>query len=412
MESGFLGSALSKKDMVSLSQRQGITLQANADIELRGFYAFVFGELVDLSTADDIPHLNLLRAISNQDKKAFEKQIDDLEKRQINDDSVWSENDALMFLFLVGLEIFDVRTELIEKVLEAREKNTNPAARKVNQVFRALSRKEYGMEGEYSFIKIVFLKLSGKLTLTSENSRQPYLSLVRSGLLDELSPFLQVLAIRAFDLILFNREPQKFENYSQILEGIENLDDKLSFRQAIRLLFRLPAKFWISAISVLFALLLFVFGAGQRFNQWSLRTEHQLKAPRTLSVTNISNPAQAHTVAVKVLATNLLSSRQAVPGKHLIVVAVESSQFGTSTPPFSVELSHVGSPVLDGYAFTVNGSDETEILSILPTLHTIAGLQGIVPKSDEKTKIMFAVLLEVLESEEPTEHQFVLRSFD
>jgi hypothetical protein len=407
MESYFPGSALSKKDMVSLSQREGITLQANADLELRGFYAFVFGESVDISTAHDIPHLNLLRTVSNQDKKAFEKQIADLEKRQINDDSVWCENDSLVFLILVGSEIFDVRSELIEKVLAARENNTNSGARKVNQVFRALSRKEYGMEGEYSFIKIVFLELSRQLTLTNESSRQPYLSLVRSGLLDELSPFLQVLAVRAFDLILFNREPKKFENYSHILEGIESLDDKLSFRQAIRLLFALPAKFWISAISVFIGLLLFFFGVGQRSTQWFLPAERQVETPNSLSIANISNAAGAQTGVVKDLAASLLSSRHSKLGKHLIVLALESSEFGTSTPTFSVELSHLGSPILDGYAFVVNRSD---LIEILPTQKTPAGLRSIVPKSNERTKIIFVALLEVFDSEEPTKEQFVLHS--
>jgi hypothetical protein len=412
MEPRFLGSAFSKKDMVSLSQRESISLHANADKELRAFYSFVFGESVDLTTADDIPHLNLLRAISNRDKKGFHEEISDLEKRQINEESVWVENDSLIFLILVGSEIFDLKSELIEKVLVAREKNTNPSARRVNQVFRALSRKEYGMEGEYSFIKIVFLQLSGKLTLTNETARQPYLTLIRPGLLDELSPFLQVLAIRAFDLILFNRAPKKFEDYPAILEGIEGLHDELSLRQAIRLLFGLPAKAWISVLSVFFTLLLCAFGIGQKSSQWSLITKGQIRTPNSLSVTSISNAAQAHSRLLKDLSTSLLLSRQAAPGNHFVGLVVESSEFETSTPTFYVESSHVGSPIVDGYAFIVNDLSEPEVFRVIPTQNTATGLRSLVPESNARTKIVFLVLLEVPAGQAPSDHHFTIRSYD
>lgn len=413
MEPRFPGSALSKKDMVSLSQRAGITLQANADIELREFYAFVFGESVDLSAQEDVPHLNLLRTIANRDKTGFQQQISDLERRRINDDSVWFENDSLVFLILVGSEMFEIRTELMEKVLSAREKNTNPAARKVNQVFRALSRREYGMEGEYCFLKVVFLELIGRLKLTDQIARQAYLNLTRPGLLDELSPFHQILAIRAFDLILLNREPNKFESYPQILEGIERLHDKLSFRQAVRLLFVLPAKLWLAAIPILLGLLVFIFGVGQKSADRWWNREQQRKLPALLSTTKISEASAAGSKAIRELSSSLVSSHQAPTGSKLLVTDVDTSDFGTSTPAFTVELSHVSYPVVDGYAFAVNKTEGGEIFGILPVQKTNVGLRAVVPKSDDSTRIVFVVLLEVPISEDPriTKDQFVLHSY-
>jgi hypothetical protein len=92
---------------------------------------------------------------------------------------------------------------------------------------------------------------------------------------------------------------------------------------------------------------------------------------------------------------------------------IEGSEFGTTTPAFTVELSHASYPVLDGYAFAVTKAEGGEIFGILPIQKTSVGVRAVVPKSDETTRVVFVVLLEAPLSDESNlgKDQFVLHSY-
>jgi hypothetical protein len=167
----------------------------------------------------------------------------------VSEDHDWWSDDSLVFLLVLGCRLFDIESDRLDEILNIREKNSNPVPRKLNQVYRALSRGEYAMEGEYCFIKVTFLRLLGRLDLSSDAALKAYGALVRPNLLKELTPFNQLLSLRAYDLILHARTPTKFENAPQLVEGFEALSKHFSLGQTWRIFATLPIKahlLWIT----------------------------------------------------------------------------------------------------------------------------------------------------------------------
>ncbi|MDB6025161.1 MAG: hypothetical protein JWM68_1384 [Verrucomicrobiales bacterium] len=182
--------AFPEESMVSLSERDTITDQAKSDAEMRPIYSFVFGDTYDFAASSHYSHAALLRTIAERDKSGFTDQIQEFKQRRTSQASGWYGDDSLIFLLLVGCERFSTESHFLDAILTARDRNTNPIPKRVNEVFRALQRKEYGMEGQLSFMKIPFLELSGHLKLSINAAEKGYAELTRPGLLKDLSPFL------------------------------------------------------------------------------------------------------------------------------------------------------------------------------------------------------------------------------
>jgi len=73
-------------------------------------------------------------------------------------------------------------------------------------VFAALERQEFGMDGEYCFLKIPFLYLAGKLRLDSRSSKS-IICFDRPTLLRPFFAILKLLTQKAHDLVLTDRQP-------------------------------------------------------------------------------------------------------------------------------------------------------------------------------------------------------------
>ncbi len=298
-------------------------------------------------------------------------------------------------MLLLGSELFAAKIGCVESILTLREKNPNSSPRKINQIFRALSRREYGMEGEFCFIKIVFLHLLGKLSLSIEVACKAYEAVTKPGLLAELSPFQQLLAVKAHDLILFERKPSKLEVFPQILEAIEALHGKLSLRQAVRLGWALPLKWWISGLASLLAILAFVFGFGQTSAEFWFKRDAERLRPTKLTISKSSDGSTTQIQIVRDLASRLLASRQPKPGNRLLLVQVDSSDFLKPTPKFSIEASQGNFPILEAYAFEAIESEGGQTLTVLPVQKVEGRVKALVPASDANARLVFILLFDI-----------------
>ena len=228
--------------MVSLSEREIIVRRALEDSELRPFLAFIFGETPDIPASSRTPDLVLLSAISRKDAATFREQVTELEKRRISSETTWCDNDCLVFCLLLGCEMFQISSPVVKVILDAREQNRNTIPRRVNEVLRSLSRGEYAMIEEFAFIKVVYNHLRNELSLDTDTAVKIYKSLIGPKFFDDMSPFISLLAVRAFDLIIIERKPSIVQTFPQLIEGIEKLSDKLSVRQLCQLFMALPVK--------------------------------------------------------------------------------------------------------------------------------------------------------------------------
>src|SRR3972149_3180510 len=204
--------------MVSLKQRQTLASLAEADSRLKRFQLLLAEE--DLRGDDAVGggvHEELLLAISSNDSVRFRNVATRIGQRKVSADSDWCQDDYLLFLLLLGNEMFGRPMTFLASVIEVRRSNPNPLPRKINDVFAALERQEFGIDGEFCFLKL--------------------------------------LTQKAYDVVLTERQPLAMETTTQLIEGFEVHAKDLSLRQWWRVVTALPGR-------MILALVVVIVGAG------------------------------------------------------------------------------------------------------------------------------------------------------
>jgi hypothetical protein len=348
--------------MVPLSERDAVMCRAKSDAEMRAICAFIFGEAFDYAAESAFPHAGLLCAVAGKDVDAFRTQVAEFSKRRTSESSGWYENDSLVFLLLVGCIRFEIKMDFLDAILTARERNTNAQPKRVNEVFRALSRGDFGMESPFSFIKLSLLQLADKLALTNDAAQRVHHELTQAGMFISLSPFLQILALRAYDLILFARRPQPYENFEKLIQAVEIFKDGASVGQAFKLLWALPFKWWLGAFSLAVVVIAFFFGFGQRASERN--REAARERPTALQIVTHADAASHPLTAVRAVARQALSGRPA--GESITAVALETSRLRAPAPKFSVEASAALATITEAQAWLVHSTDGGATQTFLP----------------------------------------------
>lgn len=251
--------------MVSLTQRDTFFIEAQKDPELRPLRAFVFGERVREPIPGATTRSRLFDALRGADPDQFQEVVDDLERRKVSSDSDWIWDDCIVFLLLLGVCKFKLGDALADKLLQYRAKTTNPQVQRVNHAFEGIRRLEFALEGECAFIKCVYRTISESWVLSDSDCGKLYKQLTTPGFLEQLDPFLRLLAIRAFDLVIECRSASLDPgSWSQVLQKLQDDGAKLSLSQFLRLLKHLR-------IGVVLAIALSIptiFGAGGLWSWW------------------------------------------------------------------------------------------------------------------------------------------------
>lgn len=375
--------------MVPLSERDPVMRAAKADSEMRAVYALVFDETFDFEADRGFPHGGLLRAVAKRDQPAFLTHVSEFKSRKTSATSGWYDNDCLIFLLLLGCEQFGCDRSFLDPIMTARDRNINPTPKRVNEIFRALRRSEHGMDGEFAFIKVTFLHLAKAVTLSPSDAERVYSELTRPGLLGELSPFLQLLALRAFDLVLFERRPKAFENFDELIKSLESYREKASVKQALQILWAMPYKWLIAAIgAVLLALSVLAGWTQHYFNHADLARGPR---PVALQIAASSDALQSTVPIVRALAQQ--SMTKASTGEHWSAVMFESSRFPAAAPKFSIEAStHAGS-IIAAYAMLTTTVDGGLAQTIVPLQLGAHSIRTFLPPSEAGSYVVFLLIV-------------------
>lgn len=241
-------------------------LEVEQDAELRPLRAFVFGERVSESMPGATTRAKLFDALRINDACKFGEVVADLERRKLSPESDWIGDDCVVFLLLLGVSKFNAGDTLAEKLLQYRGKTTQPQVQRVNHTFDAIRRGEFAMEGEFAFIKCVYRTMSKGWTLSDSDCVKLYKQLTAPGFVDQLDPFLRLLAIRAFDLVIeYRMVSTDSGNWNQVLQKLQDEGGKLSLSQFLKLLKHLR----IGVLVTIVLGLVSVFSAGQVWTWWS-----------------------------------------------------------------------------------------------------------------------------------------------
>jgi len=396
--------------MVPLSERDAVTRRAKADNEMRAIYAFIFGESFDFTNERAFPHADLLRAVVGGDANAFRAEVAGFQKRRTSEGSGWYENDSLIFLLLVGCERFGVSAGFLDPILDARERNTNPVPKQVNSAFRAISRKDYGMEGPFSFIKLVLIHLAGRLSLSSSAARKVYHEVTQPGFVSGLSPFLQLLTLRAYDLVLLERQPKPFEDFDELIRALETYRETASVRQAAKLLWALPYKWVLGIISVAALVVSFFFGFGQKAADRSSATERH--RPDALRVVSRADATSHELLPVRALTRQIASLKPA--GEFWTAAALRTSPLTKSAAKFSLEAATVDGRIVGAHAWIVHDTESGPTLTMLPVQQGQTTARAFAESGEATDYLVFVLLIRTSQPTAPDQlmNAISLRTLD
>jgi hypothetical protein len=381
--------------MVPLEQRQSLAALSEADSQLKRFQLLLAGDTLGAAESDpsDVRE-KLLLAIFLKDSAVFKDTAVNIGERKISPESDWCQDDYLVFLLILGNELFGHLLTFLPNVIEARRKNLNPIPRKINDVFAALVRQEFGIEGEFCFLKIPFLSLAGKLRLGPLEAKRAIRAMSEPGLLDQMSPFLMLLTQKAYDLVLTERQPLPTETTTQLIEGFEQHAKDISLRQWWRVVLALPGRLLgtIVAIVISAGLIPLLFGVGKEIVESYKSREVRLR-PQSIEIAGIRE-AGSDLPTEALLLARTLPSLNAVPSKRPLLITVESEPFDTATPAFVVEASHPERPIRNAFAFTRSSAEGVQPFTVVPVQRDVGRFRALLSEMEAGQKLYFILEFE------------------
>ena len=379
--------------MVSLNNRQALAVMAEADPQLKRLQLLLDGEgaTVVVSVGDGL-HGQLLGAIAANEPARFKEVAGELGQRKIKSESDWCQDDYLLFLLLLGKAKFGCPLPFLPQVIEARRKNANPMPRKINEVFAALDREEFGFDGEFGFLKIPFLHLVGKLRVGPTEAKKALQAMSAPGLLDQMSPFLKLLTRKAHDLVLLERHPLPTETATQLIEGIETNAKNLSLRHWWQIFMALPGRFLWGLVVVVLAVVPILFGVGKGLVDAYYPKEARTR-PAAIAVSGVREAGPELPVEALIIAKAL--TQPVDTGKRSIVVSVQAAPFVMATPAFVIEASHPTKSIRNAFVFVQGVPDGGEGFTVVPVQRDGGRFRALVPKQSKGRVLNFVLEMEV-----------------
>ncbi len=221
-------STFPKEEMVSLDARNQFIDDMRESPASCFTLALILGEDCS-STSPTTVADRAARAIISNDSPAFEKVVKELESRKIKADADWVLDDFLLFALLVGSKKFYLGDQLCKAIIGQR-RPTNEFDIAFNDALRGLTHDAFAIEGAFSFAKLVFCDLLGRLRIDRGVARTVYREVSRPGFLENLSTFPKLLAFRAFDILVERRIEDELDSVDAIVSAIQMRSDEMSVR--------------------------------------------------------------------------------------------------------------------------------------------------------------------------------------
>lgn len=246
--------------MVSLNGRNDFIADWRSAPSTNFAYSLVFGKSCEALEATTIGD-RAARAVATNDKDSFVSAINELNRRKIKPESDWVLDDFLLFALITGARKFQVGKELCNAIISER-RPTNALESALHGAFRGISQNAYAIEGEFSFVKLVFCDITGQLRIDSNIAQTVYAELTNSELFAKLENFPKLLAYRAFDLLVLHGIENKLDSTDAIVSAIESRAEKMSLRDWFKVVIAMRPSVWVWIICGLFTACSACFAAG------------------------------------------------------------------------------------------------------------------------------------------------------
>ena len=401
--------------MVSLTQRQELAMTVAADPQLQRLHLLLDGAAppTDVASCELGIREQMLGAIAASDAENFRRIANEIGQRKIGPDSDWCQDDYLIFLLLLGQQKFGIPLGFMQTVIEVRMTNVNPVPRRINNVFGALSRQEFGIDGEFGFLKIPFLHLVGRLHIGPSEAKKVLSALSAPGLIESMPPFLRLLTQKSYDLVLTERQPSVIESTAQLVDKFATHAKEFSLSDWVKVVFALPGRLIWGLLVFIFGLGLFpvLLGIGKGIIESRTNIVERL-LPTEILIASVHLPGPEFPPEGVTLAKSLQQPVADTEHKSVVVI-VETIAFPSATLSFVVEASHLDHPIRAAVAFAKAESKVNRSFTIVPVARDGGRFRAIIPEQQVGSSLCFVLEFEVASAEtaESIGRRIVLRPY-
>ena len=307
--------------------------------------------------------------------------------------------------------MFGRSVSCLRRVIDARRHTANFLPQKINEIFAALYRQEFGIDGELAFLKVPFLHVTGHLKIGPNDAEKVLIDVSNHELWDQFSPFLRLLTHKAHDLVLIYRAPQIAETSEELIEGFKKHAPSLTLRQWWNVLLNLPGKLVLSILGIILGLGLvsILFGFGQELVEKKFRADR--KRPDSVSIIDASTNSSNLPTEVALLGI-VLRNIPVISGNNSLNFVLTCEPFSVPTPSFVIEVSHPEKAIRKVVAYTQNTDTGERPFTIIPVQKDEGRYRLILPELEAGAQlvVLLNVELDPKESTGAIANRFILRS--
>ena len=235
--------------MVSLIIRSEYLTHIEFDEYSTSFVAFLVGRKLSKvqntsSNANDISR-SVLFALQNNNKQLFLDLYEEISRRKPNKDSEWVFNDILLFAVTLGVCKFKVNKDWVNGVLKLRLEHSQNESLLVAQTFADILSENLVNKNNYQALMLV-MKYFLDLPLGNED----YLNSIYTELLLKIfpysrTPFLNLICLRALDVIILSKGLVDLERQKAVEEFIKIFNSRITLYSTI---------IWLALLAIVLSL--------------------------------------------------------------------------------------------------------------------------------------------------------------
>lgn len=249
LETGNCQFASQVKKMVSITTRSNYIKRIKKDEYSNALVAFLLNDKLSKVTsisnnANDISK-DALFAFQTGDQSLFSSLYEEISRRKPNKESEWVFNDILLFAIVLGVCKFEANKSWIDSVLKIRLEHPQNEALLVTQTFSDILSKNLVNKNNHQPLMLV-MKYLLELPLGDEvYINSIYEELALKDFPYSKTPFLNLICLKALDVIILSKGLVDLERQKAIEEFIKSFNSRITF---------FATTLWISLVLIILSL--------------------------------------------------------------------------------------------------------------------------------------------------------------
>src|SRR5574344_2347631 len=194
--------------MVSIEERGSYLKKIQQIPKINLFFDLLNGKhCANDITSVDASYVGFINSLLDDNEQYFKKLYKDFSRKKPFSDSLWINDDFLVFVLILGIVHYKIDTTWIKEAIKART-TQKPEQSQINTTLSNILEKNLSNNGNLYEIILVFQK-SLNISLSVEHFNDLYIKISNDlNLFSSNNDFLVCLSIKSIDIIITNRSEE------------------------------------------------------------------------------------------------------------------------------------------------------------------------------------------------------------